>query len=239
MIPADALIQPADLAGSQQLRGGDFREFAHLSPPDPCRAGPLPRDAVRLAAARMLLSVLPGTPGRTPTLVFTQVGRYRDGGGARLLADVAQGARRCPGPAGENRTRLRLIEQSGDRLLLHGVTQRAYGNESLVHTTVVGVVHAGDITVVVADISYVASSGTDVRVRELLEAAPPAGRRLTPVVGSGRIVVPFATIRHSRRSTSRYGAGASPVRGPRSPTLAQEPRGDHRGRSWTVTTRAA
>jgi hypothetical protein len=171
VIPADALLQPADLAGLQELPGRNFTEFAQLSPPNPCQTGPLPSDALRLAAARKFLGVPPGVPGQDPSSIFTQVARYRDGGAAKVLTDVAEGVRRCPGPTGKDKVRWRVVEQSDDRLLLHMVSEGTYGNAPVVQTTVVGVARTGDVTVVVADIGYEAASGTDARVRALLPAA--------------------------------------------------------------------
>ncbi|BEL03699.1 hypothetical protein Q0Z83_018900 [Actinoplanes sichuanensis] len=178
-IPASALLQPDDVGGVQAepLEQG---QFSHVRPLRPCGEERYPSDDSRTDAVAVRYAVPGQEEASTPSVVVEFVGRHRGGGAAEQFEDVGAALKKCPGGLGEGQHRWDVIESSGDSMLVRIGQKFAYADEepaTVNHYAALSRVN--DAIVVVADLGWENSDGSEQLVRELIRKAEQRAAALT------------------------------------------------------------
>lgn len=170
-IPAAALLQPADVGGAQAepLEQGDF---AHVRPLRPCGDERYPSDGSRTDAVAVRFAVPGAEQGSTPSVVVEFVGRHEPGGAAEQFKDVGAALERCPGGLGEGQRKWEVVERDADSMLVRIGQRFAYADEepaTVNHYAALSRVN--DAVVVVADLGWENTDGSESLVRDLMTKA--------------------------------------------------------------------
>ncbi|WP_433788949.1 hypothetical protein [Actinoplanes sp. CA-252034] len=170
-IPAGSLLQPADVGGAEaaKLEQGSY---AHLRPLRPCGEERYPSDASRTDAVAVQFPVPGEQQGSTPSVVVQFVGRHEPGGAAEQFRDIGAALKRCPGGLGEGERKWEVIESDGDAMLVRIGQRFAYADEepaTVNHYAALSRVN--DAVVMVADLGWENSDGSEKLVRDLIAKA--------------------------------------------------------------------
>ena len=171
VIPAAAVLQPADLdgIGPTPVPAG---EQAHLRPIRPCDAK-YPSDATRAAAVAVKAQVSPGHP-ETPRVIMEYLGLH-PGGAKDAYADLVKAVQSCPGSldAGQRTWQIAATGLAGDESMLVRVGEKfTYGDQPVTTTTPVLVARVGpDYIMVVTDLGWESTSGDEAYVKRLAGSA--------------------------------------------------------------------
>jgi hypothetical protein len=172
-IPAGALLQPSDVRGAEAEPLGNG-ELAHLRPLRPCGDDPYPSDGSRRDAVAVRY-VLEPEPGDAPSVVAQFIGLHAPGGAAAQFDDMTDALRRCPGKLAEGRRRWTVLDTglAGDQSALVRVDQRIrYSDEGpKTVSSYAALARVDDAVVVVADLGWEATGGSEKLVRELIGTA--------------------------------------------------------------------
>ncbi|GAA0798708.1 hypothetical protein [Spirilliplanes yamanashiensis] len=167
VVPGKALLQPGDLDGATPEKA-DATFWSYLLPPNACDK-PHASDRLRLAAAtRQALYADAGAV--RPTVVVNHVARYEPGTASRVLAEIKDSVRRCPGTSAGGERRW-TVTRTGDKMVMLKIDSDIVYGAPVKHAAYVGVAVVGDGIVVVADAGFEASSGNQKLVDRLLPVA--------------------------------------------------------------------
>jgi hypothetical protein len=173
-IPASGLLQPADVreAKPEPLPEG---EFAHLRPLRPCGDERYPSDSSRADAVAVKYLPEPSSGGEVPSVVTEFVGRHAPGGAAAQFQEIGEALKRCPGGLGEDQRRWTILgtPNAGDQSVLVRIDQKeSYADENKETVSrYAALARAGDVIVVVADLGWENTGGSEKLVRELIGKA--------------------------------------------------------------------
>ncbi|GIE80593.1 hypothetical protein Aph02nite_65430 [Actinoplanes philippinensis] len=170
-IPAGALLQPADVGGVQ-AEPLDQGEYAHVRPLRPCGDDRYPSDGSRTDAVAVQYAVPGAEQGSTPSVVIEFVGRHEPGGAAAQFRDIGAALDRCPGGLGEGQRKWEIVESDDDSMLIRIGQRFAYADEkpaTVNHYAALSRVN--DAVVVVADLGWENSDGSEKLVRDLIAKA--------------------------------------------------------------------
>jgi hypothetical protein len=178
-IPAAALLQPEDVGGvsAEPLEQG---QFSHVRPLRPCGEQRYPSDGSRTDAVAVRYAVPGQEEASTPSVVVEFVGRHQPGGAAEQFKDVGAALQKCPGGLGEGQHKWEVIESSGDSMLVRIGQRFSYADEepaTVNHYAALSRVN--DAIVVVADLGWENSDGSETLVRELIRKAEQRAATLT------------------------------------------------------------
>ena len=179
MIPAEAVLQPADVSANkfESLPEG---EAANLRPIRPCDAR-YPSDATRTAAVARQALVMPPAGGvQTPVALLQYVGRH-PGHGPTAFAELVNAVRACPDKLDGDQYTWELVgtDIAGDESVVVRATQlQTYGNPpARPVTTPIVVARVGDYITVVADLGWENINGDEAYVRAMSVKAVDRLRR--------------------------------------------------------------
>lgn len=173
-IPAGALLQPADVrdAEPEPLPEG---EFSYLRPLRPCGEERYPSDSSREDAVAVRYVPEPASGGEIPSVVTEFVGRHAPGGAAEQFEEIGAALKRCPGGLGEGERRWTILgsPNAGDQSVLVRVDQKeSYADEKKETVSrYAALARVGDAIVVVADLGWENTGGSEKLVRELIGKA--------------------------------------------------------------------
>jgi hypothetical protein len=173
-IPANALLQAADV-NSAEPTPMEEGESAHVRPLRPCGDDPYPSDGTRTDAVAMRYFVEPGATEEAPTVLVEFVGLHEPGGAAAQFGDIGAALRRCPGGLGEGEHRWTVLDNglAGDESMLVRIDQnvRYADEEPSTVSHYAALARAGDVIVVVTDLGWENTGGSEKLVRELIGTA--------------------------------------------------------------------
>jgi hypothetical protein len=180
VIPAGALLQPADL-NDAMLRTVEQGDFGHLRPLRPCNggAGRYPSDGGREAAVAVTTEYQENKE-LTATVVMEYLALHKPGSAADVIDDVRQALRRCPGGLGKDEYRWKIIGSgiAGDESILVRMedTMTLPDGKKDVRQTYAALARVGDAVLVVADLGWEFAGGDERKVRALTKKAVERAR---------------------------------------------------------------
>ncbi|WP_212994920.1 hypothetical protein [Actinoplanes auranticolor] len=173
-IPAGALLQPADVrdAEAQPLPEG---EFSHLRPLRPCGDERYSSDGSREEAVAVRYFIEPPAGGDVPAVVTEFVGQHAPGGAAEQFKEIGDALKRCPGGLGEGQRRWTVLgtPSAGDQSVLVRIEQKeSYADEKKETVSrYAAMARVGDVIVVVTDLGWENTGGSEKLVRDLIGKA--------------------------------------------------------------------
>jgi hypothetical protein len=173
-IPAGALLQRSDVRGAdaEPLAEG---ELDHVRPLRPCGGDPYPSDGSRQEAVAMRYGLEPARRGDAPSVVVEFVGLHAPGGAAAQFDEIADALQRCPGGPGEGRRQWTVLGTgvAGDKSVLVRIDQRVKYSDEEPETVshYAALARVDDVIVVVTDLGWEKTGGSEELVRDLIRAA--------------------------------------------------------------------
>jgi hypothetical protein len=180
-IPADALLQPSDVGGAEPkpIPEGDF---SHVRPLRPCGDDRYPSDETRKDAVAVTYTREPTGSGEAPSVIAHFVGLHAPGGAAAQFDEVGDALKRCPGGLGEGQHRWTVIDRdvAGDESMVVRIDQRgSYADEAPeTFGHYAALARVGDAIVVVTDLGWENTGGSEKLVRDLIGKAADRARAI-------------------------------------------------------------
>ncbi len=173
-IPAGALLQAADVRSAEPTPMEEG-ESAHVRPLRPCGDDPYPSDGSRTDAVAMRYVLEPGRTGDAPSVVVEFAGLHEPGGAAAQFDDVREALDRCRGGLAEGQRRWTVLGDglAGDESVLVRIDQKvSYADEEPATVShYAALARVGDMIVVVTDLGWENTGGSEKLVRELIGKA--------------------------------------------------------------------
>lgn len=116
---------------------------------------------------------VPGIPeGSTPFTVVEFVGKHKTGGAAAQFTEIRAALTKCPGGLGKDQRKWTVVESDSDSMLVKIEQKSGYGDQepaTVAQYAALSVVN--DAVVVVADLGWENSGGSEELVREYIGKA--------------------------------------------------------------------
>jgi hypothetical protein len=117
----------------------------------------------------------PSSGGEIPSVVTEFVGRHAPGGAAAQFQEIGEALKRCPGGLGEDQRRWTILgtPDAGDQSVLVRIDQKeSYADEKKETVSrYAALARTGDVIVVVADLGWENTGGSEKLVRDLIGKA--------------------------------------------------------------------